>query len=86
MNTDLLSLLDTYIFQKKPLIDILRAYKKENKKDDADGKILYGYLINEIRSMRKDRDNLIEMIVKFIMINESSNVEELSSYLISKIN
>ena len=82
----MLSLLDTYIFQKKPLVDILRTYQKENEKDDSDGKILYGYLINELRSMRKERDDLIEMIVKFIMKSESSNVEELTSYLTSKIN
>ena len=60
--------------------------QKENEKDDSDGKILYGYLINELRSMRKERDDLIEMIVKFIMKSESSNVEELTSYLTSKIN
>lgn len=86
VDNDLLSLLDTYIFQKKPLVDILRTYQKENEKDDSDGKILYGYLINELRSMRKERDDLIEMIVKFIMKSESSNVEELTSYLTSKIN
>lgn len=86
MNADLFSTLDSYVFQKKPLSDILRLYKRENTKDDSDGKILYGYLLNEIRSMRKDREDLIEIVVKYILKNEQKNVEELTKYLDKKIN
>lgn len=86
VNNVLFSLLDSYLFQKKPLNDILREYKKNNKKDDSDGKILYGYLLNELRSMRKDRDDLVEIVVRFIMANKTNEVEELTGYLSGKIN
>ena len=86
VNNVLFSLLDSYLFQKKPLNDILREYKKNNEKDDSDGKILYGYLLNELRSMRKDRDDLVEIVVRFIMANKTNEVEELTEYLSGKIN
>ena len=86
VNNVLFSLLDSYLFQKKPLNDILRDYKKNNEKDDSDGKILYGYLLNELRSMRKDRDDLVEIVVRFIMANNTNEVEELTGYLSGKIN
>mgnify|MGYP000944672109 CR=1 FL=1 len=85
VNSDLFSLLDNYVFQKNPLNAILREYKRENKKDDTDGKILYGYLLNELRSMRKDREELIELVVKYIMKNETDELEELIAYLSEKI-
>ena len=79
------SILDSYVFQKKPLNDILKEYKKQNEKDDSDGKILYGYLLNELRSMRKDRDDLVEIVVKYIMTNNTQAIESLTTYLRSKI-
>ena len=85
VNSDLFSLLDNYVFQKNPLNAILREYKRKNKEDDTDGKILYGYLLNELRSMRKDREELIELVVKYIMKNETDELEELIAYLSEKI-
>lgn len=85
MDANLFSMLDSYVFQKRPLSDILRTYKRENTKDDSDGKILYGYFVNEIRSMRKEREDLIEIVVKYILRNEKENVEELTKYLEEKI-
>ena len=78
-------LLDTYLFQKRPLLDILNQYQKEVKAKDNDGKSLYGVLINEVKSMRKDRENLVEIIVKYIIENEKQSVEELSNYVINKV-
>lgn len=77
--------MNTYVFQKKPLDVILREYKQKNEKEDSDGKILYGYLYNELRSLRKDREDLIELVVKFILEYEQDNVEELTSYLSNKL-
>lgn len=77
--------LDSYVFLKIPLADLLNKYKRENEKDDSDGKILYGYLLNELRSMRKDRDDLAEVVVRYIMIHEAAEVNELSEYLKGKI-
>ncbi|WP_443670396.1 hypothetical protein [Gemmiger formicilis] len=85
VDSDFLSLLDTYLFQKRPLAEILRLYKKENKKEDNDGKILYGYLLNELRGMRRDRDDLVDIVVKYILEHEAGNIEALSTYLKGKI-
>ena len=85
VNSDLFSILDSYVFQKKPLNDILKEYKRQNERDDSDGKILYGYLLNELRSMRKDRDDLVEIVVKYIMTNNTQAIESLTTYLRSKI-
>lgn len=60
-------------------------YKRQNGKDDADGKAFYGYLLNELRSMRKDREDLVEIVVKFIMTNNTTELEELTAYLSAKI-
>lgn len=84
-DTALFSELDSYVFLKNPLTLLLSNYKKENKKDDTDGKILYGYLVNELRSMRKDREDLAEIVVRHIMAHEGAEVNELSEYLKSKI-
>lgn len=87
----LFTLLDTYLFQKRPLTEIIKQYIKEveaAKTDNAtdDGKSLYGFLINEIRSMRKDRDELVDIVVKYVMENEEECVSELTEYIINKIN
>ena len=67
------------------MAEILRLYKKENKKEDNDGKILYGYLLNELRGMRRDRDDLVDIVVKSILEHEAGNIEALSTYLKGKI-
>lgn len=85
VDSKLFSLLDSYVFQKRPLSELLKGYKRDNKKDDADGKILYGFLLNELRSMRKDREDLVEIVVKYVLSNELSAVTELTNYLESKI-
>ena len=63
----------------------MNQYQKEVKAKDNDGKSLYGVLINEVKSMRKDRENLVEIIVKYIIENEKQSVEELSNYVINKV-
>lgn len=83
-NKDFFQLLDTYLFQKRPLSEILKQYSHDNL-DDSDGKRLYGYLLNEIRSMRKDRDDLVDIVVKYIMDTESKCIDDLANYLSKKI-
>ena len=85
MNQSLFTALDNYVFQKRPLHEILKTYKKECTKDDSDGKTLYGILLNELRSMRKDREDLVEQVVRHIMQFETVTVQELTSYLKAKI-
>lgn len=53
--------------------------------DDSDGKTLYGYLLNEVRSMRKDRGDIVDLVVRFILENDSNSVNKLTEYLRKKI-
>ncbi len=64
----------------------LGKYKAENDIDaDTDGKKLYGVLINELRSISKDRDDLVEVVVKHLVETDKTLVDELAKYLSSKI-
>lgn len=82
----LFNILDTYLFQKRPLYEILKQYTKEVEVNDNDGKTLYGFLINEVKSMRKDREDLVDIIVKYIIENEEECVDKLSKYIVNKAN
>ena len=84
-NNDFYNILNTYVFQKRPLNVILGTYKRDNVKDDESGKTLYGFILNELRSMRKDREDLVEIVVKYIMEYEKEKTEELSRYIADKI-
>ena len=78
--------LNNYIFQGRPLSSVLSKYKTEvDYKADSDGKKLYGVLINEMRSIRKDRDELVEIVVKHLMETNQSLVSDLATYLSEKI-
>lgn len=78
--------LDNYIFQGRPLSTILVKYKTEvDVVADTDGKKLYGVLINELRSIRKDREDLVELIVKYLMETDKALVDALAAYLAKKI-
>lgn len=86
IDNQLMSKLDNYLFQKRPLSAILNKYKAEaDWKADIDGKTLYGFLINELRSMRKDRENLVEIVVKYLLETDKKLVDVLADYLKKKI-
>lgn len=85
VNKNLFSKLDTYLFQKKPLKEVLEVYKRQNNGQDCDGKALFGVLLNEVRSMRKDREDIVDIVVRFIIDNDSNSISELSSYLKAKV-
>ena len=78
--------LNNYVFQGRPLSRILSQYKAQtNTADDSDGKGLYGYLISELRSIRKDRDDLVELVVKYLIETNCDLVNALTQYLTQKI-
>lgn len=78
--------LDNYVFQKRPLATVLNKYNNDvDISIDQDGKTLYGYLLNELRSMGKDRDVLVEVVVKYLLENDSDLVDDLTNYLRKKI-
>lgn len=78
--------LDNYVFQGRPLKSILTKYSTENEIEaDSDGKTLYGIIINELRSIKKDRDEFVEIIVKYLMETNQPVIDALSEYLSKKI-
>lgn len=86
VNQNFFSLLDTYLFQKRPLAELINQYVKSHKKDDdTDGKEFYGILLNEIRSMKKDREDLVDIVNRHIQQNDSLRVLKLENYLKEKI-
>lgn len=85
VNNKLFSMLDTYLFQKRPLCEVLSSYSREGDEDDTDGKSLYGFLLNEVRSMRKDREDIVDLVVRFILDNDADSTNKLTEYLTKKI-
>lgn len=80
------SFLDTYLFQKRPLNEIINQYKREPRDiPDSDGKDFYGVLLNEIRSMRKDREDLVDIVNRYIQQNETTKIKELENFFRDKI-
>ena len=78
--------LNNYIFQKRPLKSIIDTYASENDiTEDKTGKTFYGYLLNELRSMRKERENLVEIVMKHVFEQETELVDSLTNYLKRKI-
>lgn len=78
--------LDNYVFQGRPLSSVLSKYKTEaDISADNDGKKLYGVLINELRSIRKDREELVEVVVKHLMETDQGLIDALAEYLSRKI-
>ena len=86
VDTVLYKKLDNYVFQGRPLSSILSKYKTEvDISTDSDGKKLYGVLINELRSIRKDREELVEVVLKHLMETDQALVDALADYLLRKI-
>lgn len=78
--------LDNYVFQGRPLINTLKKYKTENEiASGTDGKRLYGVLLNELRSIGKDHDDLVEIVVRHLMETDKHLIDELSNFLSRKI-
>lgn len=86
VDTTLYRKLDNYVFQGRPLSSVLSKYKTEaDISADNDGKKLYGVLINELRSIRKDREELVEVVVKHLMETDQGLIDALAEYLSRKI-
>ncbi len=87
VNQQLSQELDNYVFHKVGLRTILQTYKNNGpyRKDDANGKELFDDLEHELISNGKNRDDLIEIIIRYISNNDSIRLEKIVSFLNSKI-
>lgn len=74
--------LNDYIFQQKSLTDIINDYVHNNNADnDNNGKILYKLIDSELRERRKDRNELIEMIVEYLFEKNDNMIKKTTSFL-----
>ena len=86
VDADFYHKVDTYLFQGRPLSNCLQEYvTKRGEDEDKTGKTLYGFLINDLRSIRKDREDLVDLVVKYLIAKEKDNIDELAHYLEQKI-
>ena len=49
---------------------------------DPDGKTLYKYLEQALHSRRKDKDDLIRLILEYLFASDHKKLEDLTAYLI----
>lgn len=77
--------LNDYIFQQKSLTDIVNDYtKKHHATNDDNGKILYRLIDAELRERRKDRNELIEMVVEYLFEKNDEMIKKTVAFLNSR--
>ena len=78
----LFRLLNDYIFQQKSLSEIIKTYEKEGyAREDADGKKMYSLIDSELRERKKNRDELIEMVVDYLFENDNNSITRIIKFL-----
>lgn len=78
--------LNDYLFQQKSLTEIIDEYgKNENVSTDASGKILYKIIDNELRERRRDRNELIEMVVDYLFEKNDKDLQKTTHFLKDKL-
>ena len=74
--------LNDYIFQQKSLNEIINDYTQNNNADnDNNGKRFYKLIDTELRERRKDRNELIEMIVEYLFEKNDNMIKKTTSFL-----
>lgn len=83
VNQQLTQELDNYIFQKVGLRRILLDYKNYGpyKKNDANGKELFEDLAAELVSNGRSREDLIDIVIRFMRNNEAERINKIVSFL-----
>ena len=82
MDHGLFRRLNNYIFQQKSLTDIIADYSKDNMASkDYTGKRLYSLIDSELRERRKDRHELIEMVVDYLFESDNNSITKIVKFL-----
>ena len=76
----LFRLLNDYIFHQKSLTEIVSEYKKADKKGSS-GKTFYKFIDNELRERNKSREEIVEIIVDYLIENDQQKVEKIVNFL-----
>ena len=82
----LFRLLNDYIFHQKSLSQIIDEYKNSGaSNNDDNGKKLYSLIDTELRDRNKNRLELIEMVVNYLLENNPDRVSRITTFLRKKI-
>lgn len=82
----LFRLLNDYIFHQKSLTQIVDEYRNSDaSKNDDSGKKLYNLIDTELRARNKNRIELIEMVVNYLLENNPDRVTRITTFLRRKI-
>lgn len=82
VNQKLFKLLSDYLFLQTSLQSLVEKYRLcAESNTDTSGKILYNILDTELRNRQKSREDLTEMVVKFIFENEQTSTNKLVEFL-----
>lgn len=84
LNVDhkLFRMLNDYVFQAKSLTELIDSYKISGKaENDKDGKKLFGILDTELRERRKERSELVTMIVEYLFDEKDESLNKLTTFL-----
>lgn len=74
--------LNDFIFHQVSLSEILEAYRRESDPaKDASGKRLYKRIEEELHRRRKDRGDLVEIVVDHLLEANSADTEKIVRYL-----
>lgn len=81
-NHELFRYLSDYLFQRRSLDQIISAYKiRIGDNLDNNGKELFNDLVDELKATRKNTEELVQLIIDFIIENENERIEKLHSFL-----
>ena len=82
VNQKLFKLLSDYLFLQTSLQTLVDQYRlSPDSKSDITGKAFYNILDTELRNRQKTREDLTEMIVRFIFENDKTKIDKLVSFL-----
>jgi energy-coupling factor transporter ATP-binding protein EcfA2 len=78
----LFRLLNDFIFHQISLTEIIDNYKNSNSdKDDKNGKKLYKLIDNELKARNKNRTEIIEMVVDYLIENKLPQINKVVIFL-----
>lgn len=78
--------LNDYVFLQKGLADIVSEYKtKKLDIDDNTGKKFYSLLDTELRERRRNRSEIVEMVVEYLFESKDNNLNKVVGFLTKQL-
>lgn len=78
--------LNDYVFHQKSLTDLVSEYRIKCDLDkDKSGKLFYSIVDNELRERGKTREELVAILVKYLMDEKGKDVRKISEFLTKQL-